>query len=110
MLERLGIPTAVICSDEFGPLARAESQVLGLGNLPLIGIPHPLAGNGEVLVRAKARAIADETMAALTAMPAVLTARYAARYLGLTEKRLDGGAVCVDDVCAIDPALAEALK
>ena len=40
----MGIPTAVICSDEFGPLARAESQVLGLGNLPLVGIPHPLVG------------------------------------------------------------------
>ena len=106
----MGIPTVVICSDEFGPLARAETQVLGLGNLPLVGIPHPLAGNDDALVRAKARAIAVEVMGALTAPPEVLTARYAERFLGLTEKRLDGGAVCVDEVCAIDPALAEALK
>ena len=50
----------MICSDEFGPLGRAEAQVLGMGGLPLLPIPHPLAGNDGALVRAKAEAIADE--------------------------------------------------
>jgi hypothetical protein len=29
-----------VCSDEFGPLGRAEAEVLGLPGLPLIAIPH----------------------------------------------------------------------
>lgn len=94
----------VICSDEFGPLGRAEAQVLGLGSLPLVPIPHPLAGNELALVHAKARAIAAEVVSALTDAPALLASRYAGRFLSLTERRLDGGAVCIDAVCAVDPA------
>ena len=108
MLEEAGIPTAVICSDEFGPLGRAEAQVLGLGSLPLIPIPHPLADNGTELVLAKARAIAVEVAEALTAAAGGLEARHAGRFLGLTEKRLAGGAICIDEVCAIDPGMTGA--
>ena len=79
--------------------------MLGLGVLPLVSIPHPLAGNDSVLVRAKARAIAAEVAHALTAASEVLAARYTDRFLTLTERRLDGGAVCIDAVCVLDPAL-----
>ena len=96
----------MICSDEFGPLGWAEAQVLGLGSLPLLPVPHPLAGNDAVLVRAKARAIAAEVLNALTEPADTLAARHAGRFLALTERRLDGGAVCTDEVCAYDPALA----
>ena len=96
----------MICSDEFGPLGRAEAQVLGLGALPLLPIPHPLAGNDATLVRAKAEAIAAEVLSALTDTPAALAARHGARFLALTDKRLDGGAVCVDEACVYDPGLA----
>lgn len=104
-LERTGIPTAVLCSDEFGPLGRAEAQVLGLGGLPLVPIPHPLAGNDAARVRAKARAIADEVWRALTLPAAEVEARHARTFLALTERRFAGGAACVDDACAIDPSL-----
>ena len=97
----------MVCSDEFGPLARAESEVLGLGALPLIAIPHPLADNAADLVEAKARAIADEVARALTDPVDTLESRYAGRFLSLTERRLDGGLVCVEDVCAVDLALHE---
>jgi hypothetical protein len=105
-LEQAGIPTAVVCSDEFAPLARAESQVLGMGALPLVPIPHPLAGNQNGLVAAKARAIAEEVLSALTDPADSIAARYEGRFLSLTERRLDGGAVCVDAACAIDPGVA----
>ena len=95
-----------MCSDEFGPLARAEAQVLGLAALPLVAVPHPLAGNDAGLVAAKARGIAAEVVFALCAGPAELEARYTGQFATLTERRLDGGAVCVDEVCAIDPAVA----
>jgi hypothetical protein len=108
VLESAGIPTAVICSDEFGPLGRAESQVLGMGSLPLLAIPHPLAGNEDALVQAKARAIAAEVLLALTDSAAALAARHSGRFLALTERRLAGGAVCIDDTCVYDPALAQA--
>lgn len=84
--------------------------MLALGSLPLIPIPHPLAGNDRALVRAKAAAIADEIMQALTDPVAVLAARYAGRFFNLTERRLDGGAVCVDAVCAYDPSLDGAAR
>ena len=95
-----------MCSDEFGPLARAEAQVLGLAALPLVAVPHPLAGNDAGLVAAKARGVAAEVTFALCAGPAELAARYAGQFVALSERRLSGGAVCVDDVCAVDPAVA----
>jgi hypothetical protein len=103
-LERAGVPCAVVCSDEFGPLARAESQVLGISDLPLIAIPHPLAGNDSNLVKSKAAAIVDEVERALTDPIELLSKRYDGLFLQLTERRLAGGAVCIDDVCAVDPA------
>lgn len=98
------MPTALICTDEFGPLARAESTVLGMADLPLIAIPHPLAGNAGDLVVAKAAAIGAEVADALTLPVGTLSARYAGRFLALEERRLSGGAVCVDAACAVDPA------
>lgn len=96
-----------MCSDEFGPLGRAEAEVLGMPGLPLIPIPHPLAGNGPALVADKAAAIAGEVVAALCGDAATIAATHAARFTHLTERRLSGGAVCIDAVCAIDPAVAQ---
>ena len=79
-----------------------------MGGMPLVAIPHPLAGNEPALVGAKARAIAAEIATALTASAADIAARYQDRFVHLTERRLDGGAVCLDQACAIDPATADA--
>ncbi len=102
------MPTALVCSDEFAPLGRAEARVRGYGGLPLCAIPHPLAGNAADLVAAKADAVAAAVTEALTTPAATLAARHAERFLALAERRLAGGAVCVDSVCAVDPALAAA--
>lgn len=77
-----------------------------MGDLPLIALPHPLAGNDAALVAAKAAGLADEVITALTGSAASLRKRYADRFVTLTERRLDGGAVCIDAVCAIDPAFS----
>jgi len=95
----------VICSDEFGPLGRAESEVLGLAGMPLVPIPHPLADNKPDLVAAKASGIVDDVIAALIGDAEAIGAQHAQRFVRLTQRRLEGGAVCVDDVCAIDFAL-----
>jgi hypothetical protein len=103
-LEKAGVPTALVCSDEFGPLARAESQTFGFGGLPLVGIPHPLAGNSAELVRAKASAAAAEVLAALTTSSAELADTYRDRFVRATERRSARGVVCTDEACAVDPA------
>ncbi len=41
-VRRLGIPSAVICSEPFVQLGRTQSRVLGVPDLPLIVIKHPL--------------------------------------------------------------------
>ena len=99
------MPTAVICSDEFGPLGRAEAQVLGVSGLPLVPIPHPFADNAAELVDAKAAGIVDEIVTALTGDREMIGERHRERFVSLTDRRLAGGAVCIDDVCAIDPTL-----
>lgn len=99
-----------MCSDEFGPLGRAEAEVLGMPGLPLVAVPHPLAGNDTALVAAKAAALADGVLEALTGDATGLAATHAARFTTLTERRLDGGAVCVDAVCAFDPAVGTRVR
>lgn len=98
------MPTAVICSDEFGPLGRAEATVLGAPGLALVPIPHPLADNDPGLVVAKGKAIVDEIAAALTDDPDVVTERYRDTFRRLTQRRLEAGRMCLDDVCGIDLA------
>lgn len=95
----------MICSDEFGPLGRAEAQVLGVPGLALVPIPHPLADNHDELVEAKAKAIADEVEHALTAPADEVAERHRDRFVRLTQRRLEAGALCLDDACAIDLAL-----
>ena len=99
------MPTVVVCSDEFGPLGRAEAEVLGLAGLPLVPVPHPLAGNHHDLVVAKASAVTGEVLDALTADRSVLAERHRARFTRLTQRRLEHGAVCTDEACAVDLAL-----
>ena len=103
VLEGKGIPSVLLCTDEFAPLARAESVAKGMGGLPLAVIPHPIADNRPNEVRAKAERIADEIVAILTRDANDLDAQYRPLYHRLAETRLARGATCVDDVCIADP-------
>jgi hypothetical protein len=53
-LRRRGPMTAVICSEAFLNLARTQSRVFGVPDLPLIVIPHPLGGIAMNEVKARA--------------------------------------------------------
>jgi hypothetical protein len=94
----------LLCTDEFAPLARAESVAKGMGGLPLAVIPHPLADNRPDEVRAKAEQIADEIVAILTRDARELDGKYRPLYHRLAETRLGRATACVDDVCVTDPA------
>jgi hypothetical protein len=43
-LEKRGIPTISICTDEFAPLGRMEAKTLRMPHLSIVTIPHPLGG------------------------------------------------------------------
>jgi hypothetical protein len=53
-VRRRGIPSAVICSEPFVQLGRTQSKVLGVPDLPLIVIKHPLGGLAMDDVKARA--------------------------------------------------------
>jgi hypothetical protein len=60
-VRRRGIPSAVICSEPFVQLGRTQSKVLGVPDLPLIVIQHPLGG----LAMDEVKARADSALAQL---------------------------------------------
>lgn len=43
-LEKLGVPTITVCTDAFVGLAREESKNLGMPDLPIAIVKHPLGG------------------------------------------------------------------
>jgi hypothetical protein len=65
-LEKRGIPTATICSTEFVTLGRAESVALGLADLPIAIIQHPLGGLQPEAVQQRAHSVVDKVSQLLT--------------------------------------------
>ncbi len=66
MLEQRGVPTVVMGTAEFEPLARLEARNRGLADLPLAVVPHPLGGiRAEEVVR-KADLALDAVVRAVT--------------------------------------------
>ena len=43
-LEKRGTPSVSVCSSEFVALGKAEVAVLGMANLPMVIVPHPIGG------------------------------------------------------------------
>jgi len=79
-LEGLGVPTVVIGTDLFTSLARATSVAEGMPHLAHLTVSHPIGGIEPGVVRARADALIDDVLAALTRdrAPAVATASWAA--------------------------------
>lgn len=59
-LRKRGLVTAVICTDPFLKLGRAQARVFGAPDLPLIIIPHPLGGVSLEKVEARAEVAIPE--------------------------------------------------
>ena len=53
-LRKRGLITAVICSTPFEKLGRTQAKVLGVPDLPIVMIEHPLGGIAIEAVRARA--------------------------------------------------------
>ena len=52
-LRKRGLITAVICSTPFEKLGRTQAKVLGVPDLPIVMIEHPLGGIPIEAVRAR---------------------------------------------------------
>lgn len=61
-----GIPTAMVATHPFRKMAETEVRVLGLKDLPITFIPHPVGGLKPDLVTKKAEVAIDEIVTALT--------------------------------------------
>lgn len=77
-----GIPTATVCTSEFVFLGQAEAEALGMPGLPILVVPHPIGGINPEGVKARADAIVEEVVAALTRPREVLLQHYRGLYAG----------------------------
>lgn len=64
-LERLGTPTAVVCTESFKATADAMAVVRGAAGYRYATVSHPMAGLPADDVRARAESVADEVVALL---------------------------------------------
>lgn len=53
-LTKRGLLAAVVCSDSFMKLGKAQAKVFGVPDLPLLEIKHPLGGLNMEQVRERA--------------------------------------------------------
>ena len=60
-----GKPTVTICTNRFEALARATAIGMGMPNLPLVIVPHPIGGISPEEVKMKADSIIDNVIARL---------------------------------------------
>lgn len=53
-LERRGVPTAVICTDQFVASAKAQAEICGNPSYPFVVVDHPIGSltNAELTARA----------------------------------------------------------
>lgn len=65
-LEKRGVPTVTLCTDAFAGLAREESKNLGMPDLPIVVIKHPLGGTSPEQVKQQSRAAVQQVVDALT--------------------------------------------
>ena len=66
-LESRGIATVTVGSHLFVRLAETERRALGMPDLPMAIVPHPIGGMKSKDVQAKADGVLDVVVAALTA-------------------------------------------
>ncbi len=71
-LEERGLPTAIICTDEFGQLGRSEAASLGMPALPMVQVPHPLGGQKHEAIMEKAEKALAQVVQMLTISEAEL--------------------------------------
>ena len=75
-MENRGVPTVMVCTDEFSQLGRNEAESLGLPYLPIAMAPHPLGGQKREQILEKAEKAMDQVVAIATSPVADLMERF----------------------------------
>ena len=65
-MERRGVPTVMICTDEFHQLGRHDAESLGMPALPIALVPHPLGGQKPEHIQEKAEKALEQVVKMLT--------------------------------------------
>ncbi|MFH1486588.1 MAG: hypothetical protein ABIH46_11000 [Chloroflexota bacterium] len=65
-MEQRGIPSLVICTDEFVSLGKSIAEFLGMPALRIVSIPHPLGGLNREDVLRRAEGALEQMAQALT--------------------------------------------
>ena len=68
-LERRGVPTAVICTDQFVASAKAQAEICGNPEYPFVVVGHPIGSLTTEELRERARVAVDQVVAILTREP-----------------------------------------
>ena len=75
-MESRGVPTVMVCTDEFSLLGRNEAESLGIPYLPIALVPHPLGGQKPEQILEKADKALDQVVSISTTAVADLMHRY----------------------------------
>ncbi|MEE8304937.1 MAG: hypothetical protein V3S24_21160 [Candidatus Tectomicrobia bacterium] len=75
-MEARGIPTVMICTDEFSLLGRSEAESLGMPSLPIALVPHPLGGQKPESIEHKAAAAITQIVEILTTSETALMQQF----------------------------------
>jgi hypothetical protein len=65
-LEQRGVPTAVICTDQFVASAKAQAAICGNPDYPFVVVPHPIGSLTPGELRERARAATGQVVEILT--------------------------------------------
>lgn len=64
-LERMGVPTVVICTDAFAAPSKAMADLKGAPEFPFLQTPHPVANLDDEGIAARGRALVTDVEAGL---------------------------------------------
>ena len=65
--ETQGIPSVFVMTNEFTGAAQTQADALGLPDVRRVVVPHPMQDRTDAEMQAKADAVLDELLEALTA-------------------------------------------
>ena len=68
-LERRGVPTAVICTDQFIASAKAQAEICGNPGYPFVVVAHPVGSLTPAELRERAKTAAPQVIDVLTRDP-----------------------------------------
>ena len=68
-LDRRGVPTAVICTDQFIQSAKAQAAICGNPEYPFAVVAHPIGSLTPAELQARAAVALPQVLAILTGTP-----------------------------------------